>query len=34
MEEIHIHAIQHIQDGENQEVLIKVLGFSRACIYN
>lgn len=34
MEEIRVRAIQRVQDGESPEVVIKTLGFSRACIYN
>lgn len=34
MEEIRIRAVQRVQDGESPEVVIKALGFSRACIYN
>lgn len=34
MEEIRIRAVQRVQDGESPEVVIKTLGFSRACIYN
>ena len=33
-EEIRIRAVQRVQDGESPEVVIKALGFSRACIYN
>jgi transposase len=34
MEKIRTHAVQRVQDGESPEVVIKILGFSRACIYN
>ena len=34
MEEIRIRAVQRVQDGESPEVVIKTLGFARACIYN
>jgi len=34
MEEIRIRAVQRVQDGESPEVVIKALGFTRACIYN
>lgn len=34
MAEIRIRAVQRVQDGESPEVVIKALGFSRACIYN
>lgn len=34
MEEIRIRAVQRVQDGESPEVVVKTLGFSRACIYN
>jgi transposase len=34
MEEIRTRAVQCIQDGESPEVVIKALGFCRACIYN
>jgi transposase len=34
MEEIRARAVQRVQDGESPEVVIKILGFSRACIYN
>ena len=34
MEEIRVRAVQRIQAGESPEVVIKALGFSRACIYN
>lgn len=34
MEEIRVRAVQRVQDGESPEVVIKTLGFARACIYN
>lgn len=34
MEEIRIRAVNRVQAGESPEVVIKTLGFSRACIYN
>ena len=34
LEEIRIRAVQRVQAGESPEVVIKALGFSRACIYN
>jgi transposase len=34
MEQIRIRAIQRVQEGESPEVVIKTLGFTRACIYN
>lgn len=34
MEEIRSRAVQRVQAGESPEVVIKTLGFSRACIYN
>lgn len=34
MEEIRTRAVQCVQDGESPEVVIKALGFCRACIYN
>ena len=34
MEEIRMRAVQRVQDGESPEMVIKTLGFSRACIYN
>jgi transposase len=34
MEEIRIRAVERVQAGESPEVVIKTLGFSRACIYN
>ena len=34
LEEIRIRAVQRVQEGESPEVVIKALGFSRACIYN
>lgn len=34
MEEIRIRAIQRVHAGESPEIVIKTLGFSRACIYN
>jgi transposase len=34
LEEIRTRAIQRVQDGESPEIVIKALGFSRACIYN
>ncbi|MGB5987144.1 MAG: helix-turn-helix domain-containing protein, partial [Desulfobacterales bacterium] len=34
MEEIRIHAVERVQDGESPELVIQSLGFSRACIYN
>ena len=34
LEAIRIRAVQQVQSGQSPEVVIKVLGFSRACIYN
>jgi transposase len=34
LEEFRVRAIQRVQAGESPEVVIKTLGFSRACIYN
>ena len=34
MEEIRIRAVERVQAGESPEVVIKTLGFARACIYN
>lgn len=34
LEEIRIRAVERVQAGESPEVVIKSLGFSRACIYN
>lgn len=34
LEAIRIRAVQQVQNGESPEVIIKALGFSRACIYN
>ena len=34
MEAIRIRAVQRVQDGESPEVVIKALGFARACIYS
>ena len=34
MEEIRTRAVQRVQAGESPEVVIKTLGFARACIYN
>ena len=34
MEEIRTRAVERVQAGESPEVVIKTLGFSRACIYN
>lgn len=34
MEEIRMRAVERVQAGESPEVVIKTLGFSRACIYN
>ena len=34
MEELRIRAVQCVQEGESPEVVIKALGFCRACIYN
>lgn len=34
MEEIRVRAVQRVQAGESPEVVIKTLGFVRACIYN
>jgi transposase len=33
-EAIRISAVEPVQSGESPEVVIKALGFSRACIYN
>lgn len=34
LEEIRIRAIGRVQSGESPEIIIKTLGFARACIYN
>lgn len=34
LEAIRIRAVQQVQGGESPEVVIRALGFSRACIYN
>jgi transposase len=34
LEEIRTRAVQRVQEGESPEVVIRTLGFSRACIYN
>jgi transposase len=34
MEEIRIRAVERDHAGENPEIVIKALGFARACIYN
>ena len=34
LEAIRIRAVEQVQAGESPEVVIKVLGFSRVCIYN
>lgn len=34
MDEIRARAVQRVQDGESPEIVIKALGFARACIYN
>lgn len=34
LEEIRVRAVEQVQKGESPEVVIKALGFSRACIYN
>ena len=34
LEEIRARAVQRVQAGESPEIVIKTLGFSRACIYN
>jgi len=34
MEQIRTRAVQRVQEGESPEVVIKALGFTRACIYN
>ncbi|HWP93029.1 MAG TPA: helix-turn-helix domain-containing protein, partial [Thermodesulfobacteriota bacterium] len=34
LEAIRVRAVQRVQSGESPEVVIKALGFSRACIYN
>ena len=34
MEGIRARAVQYVQSGESPEVVIKALGFCRACIYN
>lgn len=34
LEEIRIRAVMQVQNGESPEVVIRALGFSRACIYN
>jgi transposase len=33
LEEIRVRAVQQVQGGENPEIVIKALGFSRSCIY-
>jgi transposase len=33
LEEIRIRAVEQVQAGQSPEVVIKALGFSRACIY-
>ena len=34
LEAIRIRAVEQVQSGESPEVVIRALGFSRACIYN
>ena len=34
MEQIRIRAVHRVQEGESPEVVIRALGFTRACIYN
>lgn len=34
LEEFRTRAVQRVQEGESPEIVIKTLGFSRACIYN
>ena len=34
VEQIRARAVQRVQEGESPEVVIKALGFTRACIYN
>jgi transposase len=34
MEEIRTRAVERVQAGESPEIVIKTLGFARACIYN
>lgn len=34
LEEIRIRAVKQVQEGESPEVVIRALGFSRACIYS
>jgi transposase len=34
LEAIRVRAVEQVQSGESPEVVIKALGFSRACIYN
>ena len=34
LEQIRTRAVQRVQDGESPEVVVKALGFARACIYN
>lgn len=34
LEAIRIRAVQQVQNGESPELVIRTLGFSRACIYN
>jgi transposase len=34
LEEIRIRSVQRVQAGESPEVVIRAVGFSRACIYN
>jgi transposase len=34
LEEIRIRAVEQVHSGESPEVVIRALGFSRACIYN
>jgi transposase len=33
LEEIRLRAVQQVQAGQSPEVVVKALGFSRACIY-
>lgn len=34
LEEIRVRAVEQVQAGESPEVVIRALGFTRACIYN
>jgi transposase len=34
LEQVRTRVVQCVHDGESPEVVIKALGFARACIYN